>query len=330
MIVARYTPGSGLGNQMTQYASLYALSRHLDCPLEIPPIDIFPATRPAASKHDTPRRHNPTYRLKARHYIDFASVTPPPGRTIVNHDGSYLENIYNFHHLRDDLLDIFSLKHRPLSEYSFFVRRSSHLKQMRVPNISSHDLVISLRIGDFLNKQGADYRWRKCTYTRFLGFDYFDIILRSLRLGRVFITSDEPFHPLTEAFRSYDPILVRNDSAEQTMAFINRFNRIAMSESTYSWWAAYLSNADEIYFPLSKTGLWGLNSRWDGDTAQWRVSNRINLRDRDLYLRVNDWRYKYVHQESEIIWPYYNAPGRRTKEDFQSGVAHLQSLHGKC
>jgi hypothetical protein len=277
---------------------------------------MFQATNSASSKHNTPKEHGPTYRLTFRHYIDFTRVNPPAGRTIVNHEGSYLENIYNFHHLREEFLDIFSIKHRKLSDYSFFYGPSSNLKQVKVRDISTQDLVISLRIGDFLHKRDADYRWRKCVYTRFLGFDYFDIILRSIRLGRVFITSDEPFHPIIDAFRPYAPILVKNDGAGQTMAFINRFSRIAISESTYSWWAAYLSNANEIYFPLSKTGLWGLNKKWDGAARQWRAINRINVRDRDLYLRVNDDRYKYVHQESATVWPYRDAPGRRAREDF--------------
>src|SRR2546426_12009 len=139
MIVARYTPGSRLGNQMTQYASLYALSRHLDCGLAIPPIKMFEATNSASSKHDTPKEHGLTYRLTFRHYIDFTSVNPPAGRTIVNHEGSYLENIYNFHHLREELLDIFSIKHRKLSDYSFFSGPSSNLKEVKVRDISTQD-----------------------------------------------------------------------------------------------------------------------------------------------------------------------------------------------
>jgi hypothetical protein len=100
------------------------------------------------------------------------------------------------------------------------------------------------------------------------------------------------------------------------MAFVTRFDRIAISESTYSWWAAYLSNASEVYYPISKRGLWGVNTRWNCAKSMWRKVNSINARDRDLYLRVDHERYKYVHQESGVIYKYYDAPGKRPREDF--------------
>jgi hypothetical protein len=316
MITARYTPGSRLGNQMMQYASLYSLSRYLDYRLSIPPIDDFINTsmRPAIGRvFKTPED---MYRLKARHFINYEKIDPCLQRTIVNHECCYLENIYNFDHLRKELLQLFAFKQTKLNDYCFFVRRASELKTTKIDRISPRDVVVSLRIGDFVSAKKPTDRWRRCVYTRFLGFDYFDIILSLMRFDRLFITSDEPLHPLLGAFGKYDPILVRNDTPAKTMAFVTRFDRIAISESTYSWWAAYLSNASEVYYPISKRGLWGVNTRWNCAKSMWRKVNSINARDRDLYLRVDHERYKYVHQESGVIYKYYDAPGKRPREDF--------------
>jgi len=52
------------------------------------------------------------------------------------------------------------------------------------------------------------------------------------------------------------------------------FNKIIISYSTYAWWAAYLSDATEIYAPYSKVG----NTH---------------------YGKVNESRYTYI--DTEII-----------------------------
>lgn len=38
------------------------------------------------------------------------------------------------------------------------------------------------------------------------------------------------------------------------MEIISSFNKIILSRSTFSWWAAFLSNAAEIYYPFIHIG----------------------------------------------------------------------------
>lgn len=235
---------------------------------------------------------------------------------MVTHEQSYLENTYNFHHLRGELVNIFAVPDFELGAYAFFRGKTDRLRATEVAAISQRDVVISLRIGDFVHLRNATGRWKRCVYNRFLGFAYFELILSQMRFDRLFITSDQPFHSLVNDFQKYDPILVRNDTAIKTMAFIKKFDRIALSESTYSWWAAYLSCAREIYYPISKSGLWGINTRWNPGKAAWVRLNPMYNRDGDQYLRVDDARYKYVHQESGVIYQYRDAPGKRRREDF--------------
>jgi hypothetical protein len=141
--------------------------------------------------------------------------------------------------------------------------------------------------------------------------------LEQVNFGRLFITSDEPFHALTEDFDLFDPIRVENEDPIKTMALVRQFARIAISESTFSWWASYLSEAEEIYFPISISGLWGINETWDKASASWKPLNPLNVRDSDLYLRVDEDRYRYVHQASGIIYRYRDAPGKRSGDEFE-------------
>jgi len=316
MIKAQYTPGSRLGNQMTQYASLYSLSRQLNYRLSIPPIDGFPRTLTSLQSgvvFDTPGE---PHALDCRHFINRDAIHPSLSKTIVNHECAYLENIYNFNAYRDSLRDTFALPSFQLDDYTLFRGAPSRPQPIRVDAISPKDIVISLRIGDFLYSPNATARWQQCVYSRFLGFEYFSIILRLMQFDRLFITSDEPFHPLVCDFSEFDPILVQNDTPIKTMAFIQKFSRVAISESTFSWWAAYLTDASEIYFPIPKNGLWGINSRWNASSSTWDTVNGLNQIEADLYLRVDDDRYKYVHQESGVIYRYQDAPGKRSREEF--------------
>src|SRR5665647_559951 len=95
MIKAQYTPGSRLGNQMMQYSSLFALSRHTTRQLSIPAIDGFPnTTMPAGTRVASDVRDIP-YTLETRHFLDFAAIARRTERILVNHENAYLENIYN-------------------------------------------------------------------------------------------------------------------------------------------------------------------------------------------------------------------------------------------
>lgn len=301
---------------MMQYSSLYALSRFLDCPLSIPGIDGFPKTSGKPHSGVVPGARSSQYVIEARHFLNCDAIRARAHTTIANHDCAYLENTYNFHEYRADLVAKFALPTFSLSDYHFFTGRVSRLRATTIEAISPRDLVISLRLGDFVSIPNPTPRWQQRVYSRFLGFDYFDNVLRHARFERLFITSDEPFHPLVDAFHSYEPILVQNDSPVKTMSFIGRFDMIAISESTYSWWAAYLSNAHTIYYPISTTGLWAINTRWNPVSTRWETINVLNEADQDLYLRVDDEKYKYVHQLSGTIYNYRDAPGRRTRDDF--------------
>jgi hypothetical protein len=284
-----------MGNTMAQYASMYALSRRTRYRLCVPVIPEFPLTGEPVGEADY-SKEAATYTIPSTggNRLDYGKLDFDPKRTMKRE--SYWENIYNFDDCREDLRKIFRLPALGLATHKMNRIGERDYPTASVDSITANDLVISLRLGDFfrpLLKTNPPHR--------LLLHDYFKIVLANCKYERLFITSDEPFHPFVNEFKSYDPILLQHQSPIATMAFVAQFRKIAISQSTYSWWCAYLSNASEIYFPIPKTGPWSVGT-------QWTVP--------DLYLRPHRDAYKYVHYSSGEVFTWKDAPGRRDHDDF--------------
>jgi hypothetical protein len=154
--------------------------------------------------------------------------------------------------------------------------------------ITDKDLVISLRLEDYTNDQNID---------RFLGFDYFKIILENVEFNNLYVITNpnsighNSEYKYLKEFAEFDPIFVRTYEPVMSMAFASKFNQIAISQSTYSWWLAFLSEADNIYYPIPKVGPFSLNDS--------------NYKGCDL--RVSRKEFKYVDYTKREILPndYY-------------------------
>lgn len=152
-------------------------------------------------------------------------------------------------------------------------------------SIHPDDLVISLRLEDYTTTENLD---------RLLDFDYFKIILESRKFRKVYIITNpgsighnEQYKYLKE-FYEYDPIFVRiYDKPVMSLAFGAQFNNIAISQSTYSWWLGFLSNASTIYYPIPKQGPFSLQDP--------------NFRGTDLRIPSRD--YIYVDYSTRTILP---------------------------
>jgi hypothetical protein len=72
-------------------------------------------------------------------------------------------------------------------------------------------------------------------------------------VGRIYVCGSGIDDEVRGAFLPYAPRYVDVDLIEQ-FRFIRRFRRILLSNGTLGWWAAFLSDASEIYGPRSSTG----------------------------------------------------------------------------
>lgn len=84
---------------------------------------------------------------------------------------------------------------------------------------------------------------------------YYHDCLEREQFDRLFIVTDSSNDEYLKAFESYKPTIISVSEKHDFWA-ITEFDRIIIGNSTFSWWAAFLSNATKIYTP----GCWIRNS----------------------------------------------------------------------
>ncbi|MBL9154006.1 MAG: alpha-1,2-fucosyltransferase [Verrucomicrobiales bacterium] len=271
---------------MFQYSGAWVLNRRMGIAVETPRFGPFSKTGPIpGARQET----DGEYVICRTNILDLEKIEREfQGRRIKI--AAHLENLQNFLGFESELKELFELPAYRFDSYRFFKRGVRDYEEFVCDPIGPGDVVVSLRLGDFLEplvKINPPHR--------LLLYDYFRIAIDRISFDRLFITSDEPFHPFVNEFWEYDPIIVQNEDPYKTMAFVTLFNKILISQSTFSWWAAFLSNASDIYFPIPKTGPW---------------SNHSVFGIRDLDLRVNESRYHFVSYEEGEIYQYDGIPER--------------------
>lgn len=134
-------------------------------------------------------------------------------------------------------------------------------------NITSEDIVLHLRRTDYFSEKSV------------LHMNYYKNILDDIRFNRVFVCGDSFDADVKEQLNKYNPIYFHESQIED-FKFIKSFNRIIMANSTYSWLASFLSDAQEIYYPIPKrdNSYFGKNSGQD-----LYCSNFIKISNIDTY-----------------------------------------------
>lgn len=94
-------------------------------------------------------------------------------------------------------------------------------------------------------RRGPDFGL--CGWT--LPLSYYEGILNGLDdRGKVYICGTGLDDQVRRRFAPYDPIYIDGLPLEH-FRLLTRFNRIVLSNSTFAWWGAFLSNAAELYAP---------------------------------------------------------------------------------
>jgi len=125
--------------------------------------------------------------------------------------------------------------------------------------IRQKDCFIHARIGDLLNNPN-----RNMAYFR---PDYLEQQLETARnsFDTVYISSDTiDYPPLVELIDKYDLTVYQSDPLE-TILFAKNFNNLILSAGSFSYWMAYLSEANNITVykgkqdPLQQKNAWNYN-----------------------------------------------------------------------
>lgn len=124
------------------------------------------------------------------------------------------------------------------------IQKWFRIASVSVPFVSPQDVLINIR-------RGTDYEvlnWILPTSY------YHEALAKMENIGRVYICGtciDDGIHRSMERYR---PVYY-NGSPIEHLAFMGRFNRLVLSNSTFAWWGALLSGAAEIYAPKSGDGI---------------------------------------------------------------------------
>lgn len=148
-------------------------------------------------------------------------------------------------------------------------------------------------------RRGADYIPRHG-----LPISYYEAALASIEHDRVYICTNEPDDPFVRYFRNRHDAVVRAPGALDNLVFIRKFRKIVISNSTFLWWAAFLSDARQIVFPRPASGFW---------STQDPISKNINLEipePRFQYLTCAPYRSEFL---SEKLRVYSDATLRAVK-----------------
>jgi hypothetical protein len=95
-----------------------------------------------------------------------------------------------------------------------------------------------------LNFRGTDLSWAQMPPT------YYCWILDKERFEKLWIVTEDPGHETVTGLLKRYPGEVRSHGAIADFQFVRAARKILMSVSTFCWMAAWLSEADRIYFPL--------------------------------------------------------------------------------
>ena len=254
-IVVQYNPSGRMGNRMFQYAFGYILSKKGNRDIvhdKLPNFDIPTNHKQVAAKGEVIS----IYQKWGENYADMDFLLNHEGCIVVD---SFLQKSSYYKEHRDLLRDAFTIK--------------------KLDTINKDYLVVHIRETDYTQIDS------------FLGYDFYKSLIDNSGFGKIKIVTDNSDCDTVKK-------LVREGCELVTEGNVNKFElhsnkrsigdfktllyseNIALSQSSFSWWAAFLGYHKKIIFPFStKVKMWPIEPGKD---------------DVDLYFDLNGESVKYI------------------------------------
>lgn len=243
MISVRYQ--GRLGNNLFQYCFGRILSEETGLALSVGQIPDFYNTKKIDGKKVTGEP-----KILSGHEVDLEDIIKNYNNSPIHLNGYYFRYEYYKPYKKQIKEDWLAMSNK-----------------VRVEN--TKDAVVHIRRGDFVSHG----------YT--LTADSYHRMINSLDFEDLYIVTDDPSDSFIKNFDVYNPKIISSSQSSDFM-FLMSFDKIIISQSTFSWWAAYLSDASNIIAPRTKNGVWGSDTRPD-----------VNLTVDD------EIRYTYIDCEAE-------------------------------
>jgi len=142
---------------------------------------------------------------------------------------------------------------------------------------NTQDIVLSVRLDDKVHSDNLSdpENWDRA---EIIHPNYYKKILESEKFNKVYIVVDKIKYEWEKKYMSnfdeFNPIIVSQTPYED-FHFMRKFNKIVTSTSTYSYWAAFLSEAEKIY-TFQNAGFFGRPMRSHGSHVVdlWDIKNQ--------------------------------------------------------
>lgn len=102
-----------------------------------------------------------------------------------------------------------------------------------------------------------------------LPFSYYESAIQQLGGGPVRIVTDDPADPFFRRFKKFKPKFVLGNQMDDFHR-LSRARKLVLSQSSFSWWAAFLSEADAIAAPIPLAGIWAEQPNLRVDESRYR------------------------------------------------------------
>lgn len=90
---------------------------------------------------------------------------------------------------------------------------------------------------------------------RMLSLDFYEQVLETASFERVYVCGLGIDETVRARLARFSPVY-RELDAPATLRLLQRAQQIAIANSTFSWWGAWLSDAERIFFPRPVRGMW--------------------------------------------------------------------------
>ncbi len=233
-----------LGNRLTSHCVSRVLAERLDFDLAVPAIDGFPGTE----KYADPVNDEPYWDEELTgQFIPESTFRNTQPRNILMQ--GYFQNYDYFRDYRDSI-------------------RSEWLRISKLPLDRGH-LVAHVRSGDVWGR----YRKEKDHGAQgALPVSYYANLIRSISWDRLTLVTSHADDPIVTRLLELFDCDVRSESVLGDFRYVCSASKIIVSQSTFAWWAAWSSDAEEIHFPRAEMwapGRQGHASFWVEDEDRY-------------------------------------------------------------
>ncbi|MEM7384152.1 MAG: hypothetical protein AAF514_04335 [Verrucomicrobiota bacterium] len=210
-----------LGNNLYQYALGRLLAERMNYELEAPRLPDFPVT---AERVEGRRFEEPEVVMRGN-FIDLEALVAEHDRQCIFLNGYFQHHGWCWPR-REFLRGLYRLD-----------------PEDRVAAGYRDEVVVNVRRTDYVGLGWA------------LPFSFYEEAIRLSGASRVWIVTDDRWDPFFLKFRPYRPRFFSGPPAEQ-IRFMAGFEKIVLSASTFSWWAAVLGNPTHAFTPMASYGCW--------------------------------------------------------------------------